>query len=150
MTAEIVAFVTALGHATNIAKAAVEARDESKRREALAELTGALAELQAKHLAVIQNQLALLQQNEGLRKQLATYDQWEKEKARYKLENIGAGALVRAFHPSQPTDDPPHWICANCYEDRHKSPLQSTEQRNDYVCPKCNTTIIAITPYPSA
>ena len=64
---EVTAFITALSHATNVAKAAIQARDESKRHEALAELTSAFADLQVKHLAIIQNQQTLIEQNETLK-----------------------------------------------------------------------------------
>lgn len=150
MTTEIAAFVTSLGHATNIFKTLLQARDEAKRKEALAELREAFADLEVRHLAVIQQMHALLEQNEALKKQLAAYDKWEQESARYALEDVGAGALVRAFHPAQPSEGPAYWLCATCYESRQKSPLQRTDKVNHYVCPKCHATVLALRTYPPA
>lgn len=148
MTIEIAAFVTALGHATNILKTAIQARDESKRREALTELMGALADLQAKHLAVIQNQQLLLEQNQSLQKKLAAYDKWEQEKVSYVLRQLPSGGLVYAFNPTQEATEPPHWICTNCYEDHHKCILQlagaeTGEAAYLWTCPRCKSKIIA-------
>src|ERR1035441_8901203 len=155
MTLEIASFVTALGHATNILKAAIDARDESKRREALSELTGAMTEVNARQLAVQQNQLALLQENEALKKQIAAYDEWEKQKKCYSLRTVGSGGFVYAFNPAEQTSDPPHWLCPNCYERRDKSILQFAAMETGdtgkcWRCPKCKLGIIAHTDWPQA
>src|ERR1035437_2994770 len=147
MTTEIVAFVTALGHATNIVKTAIQARDESKRRESLSELNGAMADLQARHLAIIQNQMALLEQNESLKEKIETYDKWEQEKTKYALIQIPSGGLVYALNPTQQSGDPPHWLCTNCYAERHKSILQfagaeTGEKGYLWKCPKCGNKLI--------
>jgi hypothetical protein len=47
--------------------------------------------------------------------------------------------------PSERGSKPPHWLCANCYEDRKKSIFQWTPKtamaRRLYECPACKNTI---------
>lgn len=135
-------------------KAAIQARDETKRLETLTELNGAMAELQAKHLAVIQNEQALLEQNEKLRSQLAAYDKWEYEKMRYALRQLPSGGFIYALSPGKAMCEPPHWLCTNCYEERHKSILQlggkeTGESAYVWVCPKCKNKIMSRGDWPT-
>jgi len=137
MTVEIVAFVTAMGHATNILKAAIDARDESKRREALAELNSAFADVQARHLAIIQNQLTLLEEKEALKKQIADYDKWEEESARYALGEIAPGFVAYVLKLDHAPGEPAHWLCATCYKDRQTSILHpDSNGSKTFVCPR--------------
>ena len=155
MTTEIVAFVTAVGHATNILKTAIDARDESKRREALSELTSAMAEISARQLAVTQNQQSLLQENEALKKKIEAYDKWEQEKERYALQSVGSGGFVYALKPAHDASDPPHWLCTNCYKDRHKSILQQAgletgDRGNYWLCPHCKGRVMSQGDWPQS
>lgn len=151
MTTEILAFATAVSHVTNIAKAAIQARDESKRNEALTELNGALAELTVRHLEIAQKQQALLEQNEDLKNKIVAYDKWEQEKTRYRLENVGAGAIVRSLNPAHAAGEPLHWLCPHCYESRKKGFFQSHGRTyNHYKCATCGAEIQALESYPSA
>ena len=151
---EIAAFVTALGHATNIAKALIHARDEAKRSDLAVEFNQALIDVQTKQLAVVEKNQALLAANEALNKKLAEYDQWEKEKTKYVLRQLPSGGFVYALDPAQKPSDPPHWICAHCYQDHCKSILQTAgietgERTHLWVCPRCKTRIIHHGEWPS-
>ncbi len=151
MTTEIAAFITALRHATDIVKTAIQSRDERKRQDALAELKGAFAELQVRHLAVAQSQQALLEQNEALKEQLAAYDKWEQEKTRYKRENVGAGVIVLSLDPAQASGEALHWLCPHCYEGRKKGVFQRFGRvPNHYRCDGCGSEIDAVKRYPAA
>lgn len=150
MTTEIIAFATALSHATNIAKAAIQARDDSKRIEALTELNGALSDLHVKHLAVVQNQQSLLEANEALKRQIAAHDKWEQEKARYRLENVGAAAIVFALDPAKAAGEALHWLCPRCYEGRKRGFFQKHGKvLNHYRCDGCGSEIDALKAYPA-
>lgn len=151
MTTEIAAFVTALGHATNIAKALINARDEVKRTDLAVEFNAALIDLQAKQFAVVEKNQSLLAVNETLSKQIAAYDTWEKEKSRYRLENVGAGTVVFALDPAQASGDVLHWLCPHCYEARRKGFFQRFGiVLNHYRCDSCGSEIHALKKYPSA
>jgi rubredoxin len=151
MYTEITAFVTALGHATNIAKALINARDEVKRTSLAVEFNEAIIDVQTKQLAVVEKNQSLLAANEALNKQLAAYDRWEQEKSRYRLENVGAGAVVFALDPDKASGDALHWLCPHCYESRKKGFFQRHGKVfNHYKCDGCGSEIDALKGYPSA
>jgi len=152
MTMELAALMTALGHATNVFKTAVQARDDAKRLEATADINSTLAEISARYAAVAQQQLALLEKNEALSKQLAAYDKWEQEKIRYVLRQLPSGGFIYALNPAQKTHKPPHWLCTNCYESRYKSVLQleiPATGESCWTCPKCENKVLSRGAWPT-
>jgi len=151
MTIEIAAFITALGHATNIAKALVYERDEAKRNAAYSELIGALADTKTQYLAIVEDKQKLLESNEDLKKRIAEYDKWEHEKTRYSLQNVGAGVVVYVLDPDKARGEALHWLCTHCYENRKKGFLHRHGKiPNHYKCDGCGSEIDAIKRYPSA
>ena len=150
MTTEIIAFVTSVAHITKVAKALFQARDEVKRTEIFIELNGALADTQTKHLAVIQGHQKLVEANESLKKQLDSYDKWEHEKSRYRLENVGYAAVVYALNSAVAGGEAPHWICAHCYQTRKKGFFQAHGKVNHFKCDGCGLEIDALKTFPSA
>ena len=152
MTTEIVAFITALGHATNIAKALINARDEVKRTALDVEFNEALIDVQTKQLAIVEKNQSLLATNEALNNQLAAYDKWELEKTRYVLRQLPSGGFVYALNPAQQGSDPPYWLCTNCYESRHKSVLQLAIPQTGqtyWACPKCENRVLSRGAWPT-
>lgn len=153
MIMESTAFVTALGHATNIAKALINAHDEVNRTNLAIEFNAALIDVQTKHMAVIEKNQSLLQANETLNKQLAAYDKWEQEKTRYMLAQLPSGGFVYIRDPAQQPGDPPHWLCTNCYESRYKSVLQLAIPKTGepyWFCPKCENKVLSRGMWPQA
>ena len=68
------------------------------------------------------------------------------EKERYELQPVGdTGVLAYTLKDSVEPPEPPHQLCANCFNDRAKSILQP-EQRNHgrahlLVCHRCKAEI---------
>jgi hypothetical protein len=154
MTSEIAGFVAALGHATNIAKALINARDEVNRTNLAVDFNAALIDVQTRQMAVVEKNHSLLQANEALNKQLAAYDKWELEKARYSLRQLSSGGFIYVVNPAEQAADPPHWICTNCHQERHKSILQlggieTGERTGLWICPRCKTKIISNGEWPT-
>lgn len=134
---EIIAFAAAVSHATNIAKAIVSTRDETKLAALNLEFTSAVLELTQKQLVLSQHQQTLLTENETLKKQLAAYERWEQESRRYQLHQLEPGILVYALKPEHAAAQPAHWLCATCYQDRKASILHPDSKGSDVlVCPR--------------
>ena len=67
---------------------------------------------------------------------------WEEEKARYVLAPTSTSSEEAAIayklrDEARRDDEPTHFICPYCYEDRIKSILQTTG-RSGVLCPRCN------------
>jgi hypothetical protein len=96
-------------------------------------------------------QSALLKQIGNLEKQIADLEAWEAEAQTYELTNIRpkthpmGGAFAYAPKEEAHPTEPPHFICANCYQDRHKSILQEQflypGQCHALICPRCRVII---------
>src|ERR1035438_8472472 len=115
---ELFGFITAVGHATNVAKTFFQAHTEVERDAVRLEFHSAILDIEAKISDVQTRYQILLESNESLKNQLADYDKWEQEKSRYSLKRVGSGGFVYTLNPAQKTHDPPHWLCANCYNQR--------------------------------
>jgi rubrerythrin len=87
-----------------------------------------------------------------MQQQLAEYDKWEQENTRYVLRQLDSGGFIYSLKPTQELDDPPHWLCTNCYAERHKSILQlSIPEKGEayWVCPKCKNKVMARGAWPT-
>lgn len=85
---------------------------------------------------------SLLNSKYELEKKLMEFEGWEKEKAKYKLIEIGKGVVTYAFDTSQDPSIPSHYICKNCYNDRTASildPVYMHSEGSRYSCPRCKT-----------
>lgn len=122
--AEIYAFTASVSHAMNVAKAAIDTRDEAKLVALKIEFGNALLELHAKQLGVTQSYQAILDENESIKKKLATHERWEQECERYHLHQLEPGVFVYALKSDRALGEPPHWLCAACHNEREKSILQ--------------------------
>lgn len=88
----------------------------------------------------------MLQKIGQLEKEMARFETWDAEKERYELRDAGSGALAYALKEETRGAEPPHWICAQCYQDRKASILQPEMRMpgraNVLVCNRCKTDII--------
>jgi hypothetical protein len=103
-------------------------------------------------------QSALLKQIGDLEKQIADFEAWDAEAETYELTNVRP-ATVRgsafAYAPKEGTHtgEPSHFICATCYQERHKSILHEQMLQpgmcDTLICPRCNVILYRIGhPYP--
>lgn len=87
---------------------------------------------------------AVLQERVGeLEKELMRHEKWEAEKQRYRLTDFGGGTFAYALKEDMANGDPPHRLCARCYEEGHPSILQFDDRngvgQDRYDCPRCKT-----------
>jgi hypothetical protein len=59
-----------------------------------------------------------------LEKEVARLKDWEADKKRYRLTNIGGGVVALALKEGARNGDPPHYICADCAAQGKKFHLQ--------------------------
>ena len=123
--------------------------------KSLADVQGKVIELQSAILAAQRSALsaqaeqsAMIQQVANLEKEVARMKAWEETKQRYQLISAWDGGFVYALkQPLGEATEPPHWICAKCYEDGRKSVLQSSYNfgavgDTEYICPACSAILV--------
>lgn len=89
----------------------------------------AVIELQENILTAQQAQAALIKRIDDLEKEVARFETWEAEKERYKLTDLGHGMTTYTLKEGMENGEPPHHLCADCYNHGQKSVMQ-TETRS--------------------
>ena len=116
-----------------------------------AELNGKIADMQTTLFDARQDALdaqrVQFEQSARIREleqTIAEFENWEAEKARYKLVNDGQSAAFVYLLRQEAAQDNEllHYICPRCYGHRFKSILQRNKIDGSMrtVCPECNST----------
>ncbi|MET3967222.1 hypothetical protein ACT4MK_17785 [Bradyrhizobium barranii] len=127
--AETLSGLSALKTALDMTRALKDIHDATVRNSAV-------MDLQEKILSAREAQTALLERISELEKQIAAFEQWDDEKENYQLTTIHRDTLAYVRKPDIGGTIPPHYICANCYEDRKKRILQRADAAH-VICPDC-------------
>ena len=103
--------------------------DVTATKQLTSKLLDRLIELQSDHIAM-QSALAeiMAQQHRA--------ERFQAEAGRYALQRTDLGAVVYELKPTDTRGEPPHCICATCYDQQIKSVLQPVE-RNTLGCHRC-------------
>ena len=126
VAAEVYAGISALKSAFDIAKGLKDIDNAARRNSAV-------IELQEKILSAQSEQASLIDTVSQLKNRVAQLEAWDADKQRYTLTDFGSGLLAYALKDSVANGEPPHYLCAQCYNDKIKSILQ-TETRNPGRC----------------
>ena len=133
--------LTSLKNSTDLTKALLGLRDANLVREKTFELTEQLIAAHSHVLDAKTAQSALIDEMDGLKKKVAEFEDWDREKARYQLKAIGTRNFVYATKPGMENEEPAVEICPNCYQHRRVSILQLETRRPNYsehiVCHSC-------------
>lgn len=137
---EIAALVSSVKAAFDITKGLSDITRDAKVKAAVSELQDALMDAQSKAITAHTEQATLLEKVGLLEKEIDRLKAWEAEKQRYRLTKLNSGLLAYTLK-EEGAAEPPHELCANCYERGQKSILQ-TETRNPgrhevRLCPSC-------------
>lgn len=140
--------VTGLQAAKNIVQALIGIHDAGVIKSKVIELQDAIMTAQSGALNAQMNQFTMLNRIRDLETQVTQMETWRAEKERYELTELGT-ADSRRFAYSLKSDvaspEPPHQICANCYNQGKKSILQHETLfpgRSDVLqCHACSATI---------
>jgi hypothetical protein len=143
--AEIVSGLSGIKTALDILKGLKKSGASSGILAEIADLQSALIEVQQGIMAANQTHAADVERIRDLEEEVARLKAWDGEKGRYELKAVYAGATVYARKPDNTEAEPPHWLCANCYQDRKKSFLQVTRRvggEHLWECPNCNEKLV--------
>ena len=121
---------TGLQAAGQIIKSLVSLKISSEVQTKVIELQAVIMAAQGDALAAQSDQFALLERVRKLEAEVAEAKAWEAEKQRYQLQEFPAGALAYVLKPEAANGEPPHRICPNCYQEGHKSILQTTAKHS--------------------
>ena len=131
MAAELIAGLGALKTAFDMAKGLKDINDATIRN-------GAVIELEEKILAAREAQSTLLDRVSELENEVTRLKDWEADKKRYQLADIGKGVVALALKPTMSNGEPMHYICADCAAKGKKSHLQPHINGPYYDQFKCN------------
>jgi hypothetical protein len=148
--ASITAAVTGLKTATDIAVSLVKLKSSADVQAKIMELQGIIVTAQASAIAAQSDQFSLLEQIRSLKGQIANLEAWDAEKQRYELKRVYTGAFAYVLKPNASDGEPPHWLCAACYQKGRKSILQEAgrqEDRKRYRCSSCQAEILVFWKY---
>ena len=93
-------------------KAALDYKIEIEVRQKIVAALEKLGSTQDDLFTVRENLFRLQEENEKLRQQLKARDEWETQKAGYRLEETAGGAVV---YSSTDKEVPKHYACPSCY-----------------------------------
>jgi DNA-directed RNA polymerase subunit RPC12/RpoP len=131
MVGEVFAGLGAIKTAFDIAKGLKDIDDATRRN-------AAVIELQEKILVAQEAQSALINRVTELEKEVAHLRDWEADKKRYQLTDIGNGVVALALKPTMSNGEPAHYLCADCAAKTQKSYLQPHIRGPYYNQYKCN------------
>lgn len=112
---------------------------------AVGELNAKLVDATAATLTSQEKQAALSNRVRELEKELMEFKNWDREAERYQLAELCAGVFCFAVKPGMENGEPPHKICAACFNKRQKGYLQRTEfdgRGTRYKCGECGSEIL--------
>lgn len=131
MVAEVFAGLGAIKTALDIAKGLKDISDAAARNMAVVELT-------EKILAAREAQSTLLDRVSELENEVTHLRDWEADKKRYQLADIGGGVVALALKPAMSNGEAMHYLCADCAASGKKSYLQPHIRGPYYDQYKCN------------
>ena len=129
--------------AADITKGFLDLKEAAALQGKVIELQGAILSAQSSALTAQSDQMTLLEEIRSLKEKMAKLEAWEAEKERYELKDVGLGSLAFVVKESVRGSEPPHKICATCFQHRKKSILQPyTEGYDRFLeCPECKTAL---------
>jgi rubrerythrin len=138
---------TSLKSAFELSKAFLDVKGAVEIQGKVFELQRVILAAQQDALTANEAQATLLKRIRELEEEVASLKTWHAEKAHYELKEVDSGAFTYVLKPSAETGEPPHWLCAACYDD-HKAILQDSgrnskrEDQTVYKCPDCKNFIL--------
>jgi len=122
----------------------IEVRDLAKFGDVLGKLYAQVLSAQQGALAAQAKEAALSEEIGTLKKQIAELEAWETEKERYELVALAPNVMAYSIKAGARGVEPPHLICANCYQVGRKSFLNQNIQGSrldGYHCRNCGENL---------
>lgn len=128
MLAEITMGLGSLKAAMDLAKGLNAASNQAAINEVKIALQQHILDAQGALSAAQQADFAASARIRDLEEQLVKREHWETESQRYELMAIDRGAFAYMPKAGMENGETSHWLCTNCFENGHKSLLQSRGQ----------------------
>ncbi len=142
--------MTAIKQIKDLFDAVQNGKHQLELQTAQLQLTQALFEIQQSLMNVQNQNLQLNTENRHLNEMLSNKENWEQFAIQYRLvtlqhqvssQTVETGAQVYEFKKEFITEDNPcHYLCPHCFENKIKSILQLHAKFNGYnklICPAC-------------
>ncbi len=150
MIAEIGAGLGALKTAMDLAKGLQAASSQATINEVKIGLQQSILEAQSALASAQQADATTTGRIRDLEQQIVEFKDWSRDAERYELKAIDRGCFAYMPKAGMGNGEPPHWLCANCFNRRHKSFLQFKGQDQDrgtrgitstYACDTCKGSL---------
>ena len=141
---DIQAVTGSIRTALEITSSLIPQRSSSKDRERIANLQAALLEVQAFAMSASTAQFEQQERIRELEGQLRLATDWGDQKSRYALVCPWQNAAqVYALKRCTAEGEEPHYICPNCFHNRHTAVLIPTYTYGWLImsCPSCKATL---------
>ena len=135
-----IASVKALGELIGKMKDSTESRHMGA---AFREAQNQLISLQSAIMLARESEAAAKERVQSLEAKIAEMQKWDVDAKRYHLHTLAPGFLVYALKPGMEDGEPPHFLCANCFNKRQKSLIQQDYSPigKKYVCHACSADV---------
>jgi hypothetical protein len=131
---EITGALSAARALAEMAKAAIDARDDVKAKEAVANLQAKLFDATSAALAMAEKAASLQAALSQSEREKAEIKAKLDDRAAYSLHEVRAGAFVYAFQPVAGRTEPPHYLCQPCYDSGVKTVLRKSPNGTHLQC----------------
>ena len=121
--ADVTGGMAALKAAADLSKTLIDAVGAGKLREQAARLHGEILDARMAAIDAHEAQTALKQRVRDLEAEIARLKEWDGGAGRYKLQKLGTTALAYVYQAGPDGGEPPHWLCATCFDKRQKGYL---------------------------
>lgn len=139
------AAAASLKAAADISRALLQMKVSAEVQAKVIELQSALLEAQNSALAATAAQFTLIERVETLEQQLKQRESWTDVRRMYRLVNPWRGAAqAYALKRDAADGEQPHLLCANCFQNARRSPLNPVNDKNHFVqmvCPTCRASM---------
>jgi len=140
---DISAALSAVTAATKVVSGILKAEKNVEVKKAISGILDSLLDAQSKLLSAQSEYQELAEAKRQLEQKIMQYEKWDTDAARYKLQEIATGMFVYALQPDHAAGEPIHWLCPNCFNQRHKSVLIKPKVDNtNYRCHHCKFEVI--------
>jgi hypothetical protein len=129
MIAEIQAGYESAKTLFEVAKGALTLKNEAAINGAILDIQRLALDTQKSLFDANEAYAARLKEIEKLKEQLAALTAWSVDADRYELRRFQPGTLTYVLKVGAQGGEPPHYLCANCYENQRRSILQATSYR---------------------
>lgn len=122
--ASIASIAGTLKTASDLVKSAMHLHSSQAFQAKMVELNREIMSAQGSALAAYATQTAMIQEIAKLKEKIAESEAWERQKERYQLTDHGGRTFSYTLKVGMEQGEPPHEICAHCYQQGRKSILQ--------------------------